>query len=800
MISKVEGFLRSVRRLFSRSEWAIRLLRLSKLEKPTGEPGLVLIQIDGLSLTQFNRAVKNGRVPFLNSLLSKERYVLHSFYSGLPSNTPAVQGELFYGIKGCIPAFSYMDRKLGRAVKMLDPHYVEQFEPRLKEAAGPGLLADGSAYSNIYTGGAKEAHFCWAKLGWGGVLHATNPIVFPFLILLYIDIFVRALILLVVEFFIALFECIRGTLSGRVFSLELEYVWLRVLVCVFLREVMVAGVCMDIRRGLPIIHLNFLGYDEQSHCRGPASGYAHWALQGIDNAIKRIHNVIHQSSNREYDLWVYGDHGQEKTTPYFIKNGRTIEEAIQDLFGSKVIPVYLENHKPDSVLTRARLAEKRREAASISESFLSEKPKVVVTAIGPVGQIYLDKKLNKEELDFYAYKLVSEVNIPLVLTRQEPDKIVAWTPRGRFILPEQIAEVCGKDHPFLKEIKEDLQCMCFHPDAGDFVIAGWCKDEPTISFPLEYGAHAGLGTEETHSFALLPIDAPLKLQNKAYLRPLDLRKAVQRFLNKEPFSLYVPQSENSLKSLRLMSYNVHGCLGMDGCISTDRIARVIARHNPDIVALQELDVGRMRSKGMDQVERIARKLEMKYHFHPTFRWKDEQYGNAILSQYPLGLIKMAALPQLADKKRYEPRGAMWVWVEFEGTRINIITTHLSIWAQERGTQIDALLGEDWLGNKDCQGPVILCGDFNMMPSSHSYRKVCNRLYDSQTILVGHRPFRTWFGRYPLTQIDYIFVSEEFQVNAISVSRTNLDQLASDHLPLVVDLSFVEKYTNLQTTS
>ena len=133
-----------------------------------------------------------------------------------------------------------------------------------------------------------------------------------------------------------------------------------------------------------------------------------------------------------------------------------------------------------------------------------------------------------------------------------------------------------------------------------------------------------------------------------------------------------------------MSYNVHGCAGMDGCISTERIARVIARYNPDIIALQELDVGRLRSGKIDQAEMIARKLEMKYHFHPAFRWKDEQYGNAILSRYPMALIKSGSLPILADKRRqHEPRGVLWVSVEFEGKKIQVFNTHLSLWPRER---------------------------------------------------------------------------------------------------------------------
>jgi endonuclease/exonuclease/phosphatase family metal-dependent hydrolase len=242
-----------------------------------------------------------------------------------------------------------------------------------------------------------------------------------------------------------------------------------------------------------------------------------------------------------------------------------------------------------------------------------------------------------------------------------------------------------------------------------------------------------------------------------------------------------------------MSYNVHGCRGVDGYVSMQRISRVIARNNPDVVALQELDVGRTRSRGMDQVGRIARILGMKYHFHPASRWGDEQYGNAILSRYPLNLIKMESLPRAAENRLYEPRGAMWVTIDYHGTPIQVINTHLSIWPKERLLQINALLGREWLGHPDCRGPVVLCGDFNSSPGSTVYKRIIGKLQDSQSILAGHRPRRTLYGRYPLSQIDYIFVTSEFKVAAITVPRTALDQVASDHLPLSVDLNFIEDH-------
>jgi hypothetical protein len=481
-------------------------------------------------LTQFQQALDDGHLPFLNSLLKKERYVLHPFYSGVPSNTPAVQGELFYGVKTCVPAFSFVDRKTKEPIKMSDTPYVASLEAYLK-TQGKGLLAGGSSYSNIFAGGAEEAHCCWGKMGWQGIWHAINPLVLPFLIILYIDIFIRTFLLLVVEGIIAAFECVKGTFKGRLFAKEFEIVWLRVLICVFLREFIVAGASMDIMRGLPIIHLNLLGYDEQAHARGPSSRFAHWSLQGVDDAIRRIDQIIKQSPYRDYNLWVYSDHGQERTVPYLVKYGYTVEDAVAKIFMD---------------------------------------PAVVVTAMGPMGHIYTQ------------------------------NKFLAWTKRGQFILPDEGSKVFGDDHPFLEEVGEDVLRACHHPNAGEFIILGWCNGEMPISFPREYGAHAGVGKEETKGFALLPSDVYIEPNGKNYLRPMSLRNAAINFLSQQSFFHYVHADSSlaSVKTLRMMSYNVHGCKGMDGRVSTDRIARVIARYNPDIVALQELDVRLIKRSGL----------------------------------------------------------------------------------------------------------------------------------------------------------------------------------------------------------
>ena len=103
MLSRIEVWFRWARRSLSRSHWLARLLQLPVSTGSGVRPGLVMLQIDGLSQPELQRALARGEMPFLRRLLKKEHYTLHAHYSGLPATTPAVQAELFYGVKTAVP-------------------------------------------------------------------------------------------------------------------------------------------------------------------------------------------------------------------------------------------------------------------------------------------------------------------------------------------------------------------------------------------------------------------------------------------------------------------------------------------------------------------------------------------------------------------------------------------------------------------------------------------------------------------------------------------------------------------------
>lgn len=238
--------------------------------------------------------------------------------------------------------------------------------------------------------------------------------------------------------------------------------------------------------------------------------------------------------------------------------------------------------------------------------------------------------------------------------------------------------------------------------------------------------------------------------------------------------------------MRLMTYNVHRCVGVDKKLDVERIAGVIAETDPDIVCLQELDVGRARTGGVDQARAIAERLSMSFRFHAAMTVEAEEYGDAILTRLPERLIKVGALPTVRGIPGLEPRGALWIKAEIDGTEVNVLTTHLGLVPREQRLQAAALIGKDWMGHPDCAGPTMLAGDFNATSLTRPYQTLTRNHADCQRQL-GIRPtLKTFPSGFPAIRIDHVFVSPHIRVTGVQTPFSPLSRMASDHLPLVVD--------------
>jgi endonuclease/exonuclease/phosphatase family metal-dependent hydrolase len=591
-----------------------------------------------------------------------------------------------------------------------------------------------------------------------------------------------------VEFGVAVSDAARAIGRGQRPALELALLLSRVFVGVGLRELLVISGAIDVTRGLPIVHINFVGYDEQAHRRGPGSRFAHFGLRGIDRAIRKIAAAANRSRRRDYTVWIFSDHGQERTRAFPAVNPGGIEAVLaraltasqQELTTRVRIRV-----RPDLAAPWLSSRSRRRSTPERAD----EKPEEFqVAAMGPVGHVYFAREKSDEERLALARKLVDEEHMPGVLVPRKSQAGLVWLhARGETAVPDGVAALLPHQPAIAAEIANDLGYFCGIPDAGDLILLGWSPWGDAWSFAEESGAHGGFGPEETCGFVIVPAHTPLPAGAEHFLRPSTLRTAARYHLGREPLTVATVDTPAAGR-LRMMTYNVHSCGGMDGRVSPHRVARAIAEQAPDVVALQELDLGRRRSRAEDQAAIIARQLGMHLAFCPTVTVGEEHYGHALLSRWPVEIVKRAKLPEDPRSWWREPRSLLWVQVTIGAAKLHVVTAHLGLGPRERVLQMKFILGDECLGALPPDEPVLLCGDFNLTPGSEPYRLAAGRLRDVQITAAQHRPRATFSSLRPFLRLDHMFISAQLAVERVWVPRNALTRVASDHLPLLAELS------------
>lgn len=230
-----------------------------------------------------------------------------------------------------------------------------------------------------------------------------------------------------------------------------------------------------------------------------------------------------------------------------------------------------------------------------------------------------------------------------------------------------------------------------------------------------------------------------------------------------------------------MSYNIHHGEGLDGVLSLERIAKIIRDEKATVVGLQEVDrhYGE-RSNFQDQARELAKLLDFHYVYGANIdiekkdQTKNQQYGNAILSLYPIKDSENISLTSFGN----EPRGLQRVMIEVDGKQLYIFNTHFSLDSESKLEQTKEIIAI----TSNYQGPKVLVGDFNSEPdsteiqmllSSSDFEDCFVEVENNGTFLVDHTGIR----------IDYIFVSSQLDV----LNRTVVQREGSDHLPIIAEL-------------
>jgi endonuclease/exonuclease/phosphatase family metal-dependent hydrolase len=228
-----------------------------------------------------------------------------------------------------------------------------------------------------------------------------------------------------------------------------------------------------------------------------------------------------------------------------------------------------------------------------------------------------------------------------------------------------------------------------------------------------------------------------------------------------------PQSP---QTLRVLTYNIHHGEGLDERFDYDRLAGVIKKLEPDIVALQEVDCGTERASGVDQAKRLAKFCRMHYAFGQAMPHQGGQYGEAILSRFPIEKTVVHPLPYQLER---EPRAAVEVVIRPAGIGpVSFVGTHLCHQSDELRVLQARRLGQLFPPEKG--NPIILAGDFNARPGSEPMNALLNA---------------GWIdGVAPRSVIDYVLVRtcDPWAVKDVTIVD---EPVASDHNPVLVVLQW-----------
>jgi endonuclease/exonuclease/phosphatase family metal-dependent hydrolase len=223
--------------------------------------------------------------------------------------------------------------------------------------------------------------------------------------------------------------------------------------------------------------------------------------------------------------------------------------------------------------------------------------------------------------------------------------------------------------------------------------------------------------------------------------------------------------------IAVSTYNIQFGKGQDKLVNLERTIKTLQSLDANIISLQEVERNSLRSNFSDQVKIIANELDMNVYFSPSLTYPGLYYGNAVLTRFPIKEAKT-----IHFNHKLENRAALIVEVQVSDDQsIHVINTHLGLDRDERSSAIDKI--NQKLTKLD--GPIILTGDLNSVPSQQEYRKWDDKVTKSNKGI----PIQTYNSRN--WQIDYIFHSSDFTVNEVNVIESD----ASDHFPVSALLYF-----------
>ena len=493
------------------------------------DPGVVILQIDGLPAPLLRWTVQSGDLPTLSQWIRSGSHLGVAWRAQLPATTPASQAGILHGRSDAVPAFRWYEKESGRLIVTNRPKDAADVERGMSD--GLGLLADGGAsVGNVFSGDAPQALLTMsAGRGHSPSRRFTAAYVRPLG-------FTRSVLLTLGEM---VKEVVQGRrqqsrdIQPRIDRLS-SYVLLRGVTNVLLRDLNVRLLAEQMMSGTPVMYCDFTDYDEVAHHAGPTRPESLASLAGVDRAISVLERVS-RFAPRPYEFVVLSDHGQSQGATFRQRYGEPLEAVVRRLMAESeqaaaapVDTVASTGRDEEWGAATALLGEvgsgrgpvaglsrhvMRRHAAEEPVEAAPPQTELVVTGSGNLAFVYfpaVKDRLSREQLDRSYPGLVEALavhdGIGFVVVRSETRGTVAIGASGSHFVDEDRIEGDDPLAPFGPEAAGEVRRHSGLPHVGDIVLNS--RIDPTTrevaAFEELVGCHGGLGGWQSEAVLVYP--------------------------------------------------------------------------------------------------------------------------------------------------------------------------------------------------------------------------------------------------------------------------------------------------------